>query len=49
MDIEELVVGSVYVTVWASSLLPLHMGQSQHTSSLFQNHFGMQLQVHIPF
>ncbi|KAF3340901.1 50S ribosome-binding GTPase [Carex littledalei] len=44
MDIEELTVGSLYVTVWASSLLPLHMGQTQHASSLFQNHFGLQLQ-----
>jgi hypothetical protein len=47
LDIEELTVGSVYVTVWASPLLPLHMGKTENAASMMKDHFGLQLQVSI--
>ena len=45
LDVEELSVDSVYVTVWASVYLPLHMGKTETASEMLENHFGRQLQV----
>jgi len=45
LDIEDTSLDSVYVTVWASPYLPLHMGKIENASKLFQYHFGQQLQV----
>lgn len=45
LDIEELSVDSVYLTVWASHLLPLHMGRTENTCTMIEEHFGRQLQV----
>ncbi|KAI3461867.1 hypothetical protein Pfo_018530 [Paulownia fortunei] len=44
LDIEESSVDSIYVTVWASSLLPLHMGKTENACSMVEEHFGRQLQ-----
>lgn len=44
LDIEELTVGSIYVTVWASPLVPLHMGKTENAASMMKDHFGLQLQ-----
>lgn len=44
LDVEELTVGSIYVTVWASPLVPLHMGKTENTATLIKEHFGLQLQ-----
>lgn len=44
LDIEDLTVGSIYVTVWASALLPLHMGKTENAASMMKDHFGLQLQ-----
>uniref|UniRef100_A0A0E0ERG2 Uncharacterized protein n=1 Tax=Oryza meridionalis TaxID=40149 RepID=A0A0E0ERG2_9ORYZ len=44
LDIEELTVGSVYVTVWASPLVPLHMGKTENAAVMVKDHFGLQLQ-----
>ncbi|KAF0913222.1 hypothetical protein E2562_020383 [Oryza meyeriana var. granulata] len=44
LDIEELTVGSVYVTVWASPLVPLHMGKTENAATMVKDHFGLQLQ-----
>ncbi|XP_051187328.1 GTP-binding protein BRASSINAZOLE INSENSITIVE PALE GREEN 2, chloroplastic [Lolium perenne] len=44
LDIEDLTVGSIYVTVWASPLLPLHMGKTENAASMMKDHFGLQLQ-----
>ncbi|KAK4260577.1 hypothetical protein QN277_003673 [Acacia crassicarpa] len=44
LDIEETSLDSVYVTVWASSLLPLHMGKVENANKMLQDHFGRQLQ-----
>lgn len=45
LDIEESSVDSFYVTVWASSLLPLHMGKTENACTMLEEHFGRQLQV----
>lgn len=44
LDIEELSVDSLYVTVWASHLLPLHMGKTENSCTMIEEHFGRQLQ-----
>ncbi|XP_020100481.1 GTP-binding protein BRASSINAZOLE INSENSITIVE PALE GREEN 2, chloroplastic [Ananas comosus] len=44
LDVEELSVNTIYITVWASSLLPLHMGKTENASAMMDNHFGLQLQ-----
>ncbi|TVU09329.1 hypothetical protein EJB05_42796, partial [Eragrostis curvula] len=44
LDIEELTVGSIYVTVWASPLVPLHMGKTENAGTMMKEHFGLQLQ-----
>ncbi|XP_048235418.1 GTP-binding protein BRASSINAZOLE INSENSITIVE PALE GREEN 2, chloroplastic [Ricinus communis] len=44
LDIEELSVDSIYVTVWASPYLPLHMGKTENASTMLADHFGHQLQ-----
>ncbi|CAO2842128.1 unnamed protein product [Amaranthus hypochondriacus] len=44
LDVEELSVDSIYVTVWASSLLPLHMGKTENADRMLTEHFGQQLQ-----
>ncbi|XP_010519958.1 PREDICTED: GTP-binding protein BRASSINAZOLE INSENSITIVE PALE GREEN 2, chloroplastic [Tarenaya hassleriana] len=44
LDIDELSVDSVYVTVWASSYIPLHMGKKENAHKILQDHFGLQLQ-----
>ncbi|KAJ7969103.1 GTP-binding protein BRASSINAZOLE INSENSITIVE PALE GREEN 2, chloroplastic [Quillaja saponaria] len=44
LDIEETSLDSIYVTVWASPYLPLHMGKAENACTMFQEHFGRQLQ-----
>ncbi|XP_047254657.1 serine/threonine/tyrosine-protein kinase HT1 isoform X3 [Capsicum annuum] len=44
LDVEELSVDSMYVTVWASPLIPFHMGMIENVSSMLEDHFGRQLQ-----
>ncbi|CAL1377313.1 unnamed protein product [Linum trigynum] len=44
LDIEESSVDSIYVTVWGSPYLPLHMGKTENASTMFEEHFGRQLQ-----
>ncbi|KAI6685938.1 hypothetical protein NL676_031851 [Syzygium grande] len=44
LDIEESSVDSVYVTVWASPYLPLHMGKTENAHAMVEDHFGRQLQ-----
>ncbi|XP_062199897.1 GTP-binding protein BRASSINAZOLE INSENSITIVE PALE GREEN 2, chloroplastic-like [Phragmites australis] len=44
LDIEELTIGSIYVTVWASALVPLHMGKTENAATMIKEHFGLQLQ-----
>ncbi|PON93554.1 GTP binding domain containing protein [Trema orientale] len=44
LDVEELSVDSIYVTVWASVYLPLHMGKTENAREMIEEHFGHQLQ-----
>ncbi|KAK2435009.1 GTP-binding protein BRASSINAZOLE INSENSITIVE PALE GREEN 2, chloroplastic [Trifolium repens] len=44
LDVEEMSLDTIYVTVWASPYLPLHMGKVENASKMFQDHFGHQLQ-----
>ncbi|CAM8895540.1 unnamed protein product [Rhodiola kirilowii] len=44
LDIEESAVDTVYVSVWASLLLPLHMGKTENVCHMVDDHFGRQLQ-----
>ncbi|KAL0460483.1 UNVERIFIED_CONTAM: GTP-binding protein BRASSINAZOLE INSENSITIVE PALE GREEN 2, chloroplastic [Sesamum latifolium] len=44
LDVEESSVDSLYVTVWASPLLPLHMGKTENACTMLEEHFGRQLQ-----
>lgn len=44
LDVEESSVDSIYVTVWASLLLPLHLGKIENACTMVENHFGRTLQ-----
>ncbi|GAV87740.1 MMR_HSR1 domain-containing protein [Cephalotus follicularis] len=44
LDVEESLVDSLYVTVWASPHLPLHLGKTDNASKILEDHFGRQLQ-----
>ncbi|XP_010256423.1 PREDICTED: GTP-binding protein BRASSINAZOLE INSENSITIVE PALE GREEN 2, chloroplastic [Nelumbo nucifera] len=44
VDVEEASVDSIYLTVWASPYLPLHMGRTENASTMLEYHFGHQLQ-----
>ncbi|KAK7258073.1 hypothetical protein RIF29_32492 [Crotalaria pallida] len=44
LDIEEMSSDTIYVTVWASPYLPLHMSKIENAGKMFQDHFGHQLQ-----
>ncbi|GFS28916.1 P-loop containing nucleoside triphosphate hydrolases superfamily protein [Actinidia rufa] len=44
LDIEESSADSVYITVWASPYLPLHMGKTENVDNMLEDHFGRQLQ-----
>ncbi|MBA0715235.1 hypothetical protein Golax_014145 [Gossypium laxum] len=44
LDIDESSVESLYVTVWASPYLPLHMGKTENAQRILEDHIGHQLQ-----
>lgn len=45
LDVEHSSVDSIYVTVWASPYLPLHMGKTENVGNMLADHFGRQLEV----
>lgn len=45
LDIDESSVDSLYVTVWASPYVPLHMGKKENAYKTLEDHFGCRLQV----
>lgn len=50
LDIDEASVDSLYVTVWASPYVPLHMGKKENAYKTLEDHFGCRLQVKLwPF
>ncbi|KAF5207135.1 Gtp-binding protein brassinazole insensitive pale green 2 protein [Thalictrum thalictroides] len=44
LDVEEASAESIYITVWASPYLPLHMGKTENVDTMLEDHFGRQLQ-----
>lgn len=44
VDAEDSPVSSIYLTVFASPLLPLHMGKTENSSKIVEDHIGRQLQ-----
>uniref|UniRef100_A0A1J3EVB1 Uncharacterized protein YqeH n=1 Tax=Noccaea caerulescens TaxID=107243 RepID=A0A1J3EVB1_NOCCA len=44
LDIDESSVDSMYVTVWASPSVPLHMGKKENAHKTLEEHFGSRLQ-----
>ncbi|KAI3879542.1 hypothetical protein MKX03_012729 [Papaver bracteatum] len=44
LTVEETSLDTVYVTVWASPHLPLHMGKPKHFDTMLEHHFGHRLQ-----
>ncbi|KAM7272595.1 hypothetical protein ACFE04_027258 [Oxalis oulophora] len=44
LDVEKSSVNSMYITVWASPFLPLHMGKTEKATRMLEDHFGRQLQ-----
>jgi hypothetical protein len=48
LDLIQASVQTIYVTVWASLSISLHMGKIDNADELRKNHFGSRLQVN-PF
>ncbi|GLJ54613.1 hypothetical protein SUGI_1173220 [Cryptomeria japonica] len=44
VDIEKSSVETIYLTIWASPLVPLHLGKEENADMLKERHFGLQLQ-----
>ncbi|KAI3975423.1 hypothetical protein MKX01_037941 [Papaver californicum] len=44
LDVEETSLDIVYVTVWDSPYLPLHMGKTGNVETMLEHHLGRQLQ-----
>ncbi|XP_026442126.1 GTP-binding protein BRASSINAZOLE INSENSITIVE PALE GREEN 2, chloroplastic-like [Papaver somniferum] len=44
LTVEETSLDTVYVTVWASPHLPLHMGKPKHVETMLERHVGHELQ-----
>ncbi|KAJ8754917.1 hypothetical protein K2173_015429 [Erythroxylum novogranatense] len=44
LDLNEASVETIYVTVWASPSVSLHLGKRENADELWRNHFGIRLQ-----
>lgn len=45
LDVLETSVSTIYVTIWASPNISLHMGKTENADELQTNHVGIRLQV----
>jgi hypothetical protein len=45
LDLIEASVQTMYVTVWASTNVSLHMGKIENANDIWNNHVGVRLQV----
>lgn len=45
LDVLETSVSTIYVTIWASPNISLHMGKIENADELQTNHVGIRLQV----
>ncbi|KAL5669531.1 hypothetical protein ACJX0J_021752, partial [Zea mays] len=44
LDVLKSSVQTIYITVWASSNVPLHLGKTENSDELRDKHFGIRLQ-----
>lgn len=47
LDLNEASVETIYVTIWASPNVSLHMGKIENADEIWRNHVGIRLQVKI--
>ena len=47
LDVLKSSAQTIYVTVWASSNIPLHLGKTENAGDLRDQHFGIRLQVNL--
>lgn len=45
LDIDQASVQTIYVTVWASPNVSLHLGKIENADETWKNHVGIRLQV----
>jgi hypothetical protein len=45
LDVVQSSVQTIYITVWASSNVSLHLGKTENAEELQEKHFGIKLQV----
>lgn len=45
LDLNEASVETIYVTVWASPNISLHLGKIENADEIWKNHVGIRLQV----
>ena len=45
LDVLEASVSTIYVTIWASPNVSLHMGKTENANELQTSHVGIRLQV----
>lgn len=48
LDLSQASVETIYVTVWASSNISLHMGKIENAEETWRKHVGVRLQVFAP-
>ena len=47
LDLNQASVQTIYVTIWASPNVSLHMGKTENADDIFGKHAGVRLQVNI--
>lgn len=47
LDLDQASVETIYVTVWASPNVSLHLGKIETADEIWKNHVGVRLQVRI--
>lgn len=47
LDLTQSSVETIYVTVWASPNISLHMGKTENADEIRMKHFGIRLQVRL--
>lgn len=45
LDLSQASVETIYVTVWASPNVSLHLGKIENADEIWRNHVGVRLQV----
>jgi hypothetical protein len=49
LDVLEASVQTIYITVWASANISLHLGKTETAEELRSKHVGIRLQVRLQF